>query len=55
MQIEDLFVSFLKERGRSRGLGRFVVPDFVFSDVVWVNASEAWGSRIGRRPTAERP
>jgi diguanylate cyclase (GGDEF)-like protein len=28
-------------------------PDFAFSHAVWVNASEAWGSRIGRKADRE--
>jgi hypothetical protein len=45
-------VSFLKERGRSSGLGLVLSFHHFFFDGFWVNASEAWGSRIGRRPTA---
>jgi hypothetical protein len=35
--------------------GSVGMASLLFSDAVWVNASEAWGSRIGRRPIAKRP
>jgi hypothetical protein len=38
-----------------KGAGSVWIVFLLFSDGVRSNASEAWESRIGRRPTAKRP
>jgi hypothetical protein len=50
-----LFVVIPEGAGPVNSAGSSWLTFLVFSDAVWVNASEAWGSRIGRRPTAKRP
>jgi hypothetical protein len=46
-------LSFLDERA-GQAMSRSLIVFLFFSNVFWVIVSEAWGSRIGRRPTPDR-